>query len=133
MSDSNPPEEPKIIDSTPDKTTTTKPENIKDPKRVAAGKRLTEIPKAAKERKMRERIEEEKKLEGESKGFSFDLKYLYHLAGLAIVGLSLYYNYRPNQREVKAMETIKKEVEGIRTVVVKKSASRKVNTLDSLD
>ena len=69
---------------------------IKDPKRVAAGKRLAQFSEEARRRKMRRQIEDEKKDES----YSFDPKYLYPIAGLAIAGLSFYYTYRQNQQEV---------------------------------
>ena len=71
------------------------------PRRIVARKRLSEILKAAKEKK----IEEEKKEEP----YMFDTKYLYPLAGLTIAGLSLYWSYKQNQKE-----------EEVRTVDIKK-------------
>ena len=78
---------------------------IKDPKRVTAGKRLAQFSEEAKGRKIRRQIEDERKDES----YSFDPKYLYPIAGLAIAGLSIYYTYRQNQREVGA--TIKEETQ----------------------
>ena len=61
-------------------------EKVKDPKRVEAGKKLAQISKHAKERKLREKIQRDNVKEENS-------DYLYYVAigGLVLTGISSYY------------------------------------------
>lgn len=83
-----------VVETTPEvvtKITSDKPVKIKDPKRVAQGKKLTEISKQAKERKMRERIEQETQEEG----WYIPFGYVVGTVGLSLAAGALYYWYTP--------------------------------------
>ena len=69
-------------------------EKKKDPRRVAAGKRLSAISKIAKERKKKQMESDE------SSGGNSIITYI----GVAIALISLVLAYKSNQREEKALE-----------------------------
>jgi hypothetical protein len=70
-------------------------EKKKDPKRVAAGKKLAAISRLAKERKKAEREKPE-----ESSNSDSTITYI----GLAITVVSLWFAYKSHQRETKEPE-----------------------------
>ena len=75
------------------KITTTKKE--KDPKRVEAGKRLAAISKAAKERKLREKIESE----NSNNDFNINYGLVFGFIATAVAITSLYYRREEYKRE----------------------------------
>ena len=111
------------------KITTVKKE--KDPKRVEAGKRLAAISKAAKERKMCNKIESENKQE--NAGFDYNINYglVFGILGTAAAICSLYYTREEYKRETVKHETTRKEPE---PKDVKKTDYRPPeNNLDNLE
>ena len=84
---------------------TTKVKKEKDPERVEAGKRLAAISKAAKERKMRDKIESE----NDSYGFEIYYGLLIGFLRTAVAIESLYYTRKDYERQTKRLETIKEE------------------------
>ena len=79
----------------------------KDPERVEAGKRLAAISKASKERKMRDKIESEKKAgDGD---FSINYGLLFGAIGTAVAIASLYYTRKDYERETINHEVVKEE------------------------
>lgn len=97
--------------------TSTEKTKIKDPKRVEAGKRLAAISKAAKERKMREKVVSEKEDDGISYG------YIIGTIGVVIAAGSLYYAMKQNQQMVTVNEEPK-------NVVIKKNPSHNLDSFD---
>jgi hypothetical protein len=92
-------------------------EKKKDPRRVAAGKRLAAISKIAKERK-RKQVES-----GESSGGGSIITYV----GIAIAFITLIITFRMNQREKKALEPKYTP----QTVTIEKQPDR--STMDTLE
>ena len=84
---------------------TTKVKKEKDPERVEAGKRLAAISKAAKERKMRDKIESE----NDSSGFEINYGLLTGFLGTAVAIGSLYYTRKDYENETKRLDIIKEE------------------------
>ena len=112
------------------KITITKKE--KDPERVEAGKRLATISKAAKERKVRDKIE----LENDSSGFEINYGLLIGFLGTAVAIGSLYYTRKNYERETKRLETIKEDSEPEpKNVEIERSVKIKTrnNHLDTFD
>ena len=66
-------EEPKITAENEEKPKITTVKKVEDPKRVEAGKKLAAISKAAKERKIREKIETENKQDSGDLGINYGL------------------------------------------------------------
>ena len=87
-----------------EKITTKKEDN---PKRVEAGKRLAAISKASKERKMRDKIEAEKK--ASDGDFSINYALLFGAIVTAVAIASLYYTRKDNERETIKHVVVKEE------------------------
>ncbi|CAB4000361.1 Hypothetical predicted protein [Paramuricea clavata] len=92
-------------------------EKKKDPRRVAAGKRLAAISKIAKERKKKQAESDE------SSGCSSMITYV----GIAIAFITLVITFRMNQREEKALEP----KYTLPTVSIEKQPDR--STMDTLE
>ena len=112
------------------KITTVKKE--KDPRRVEAGKRLASISKAARERKMREKILAESKQNDNIERSDINYGLIFGAIGtIAAIG-ALYYKRREDARETKGLETIKEDPE-VKCVDIQKDVpNSKCNTLDCL-
>ena len=82
-----------MSEETAPKITATKKE--KDPKGVEAGKRLAAISKAAKERKMRDKIESE----NSNNDFNINYGLVFGFIGTAVAIVSLYYRREEFKRE----------------------------------
>lgn len=95
-------------------------QKTKDPKRVEARKRLTAISKQAKERKMRERIEEEKNVE--QNDAKYDYTYIIGVSGLWVSLVCRYYTRKRFDLEEKEY----KEEE-------QRNIPKQINNLDSFD
>ena len=114
------------------KITTIKME--KDPKRVEAGKRLAAISKAAKERKMREKIESESKQENDSSGdYNVNYGLVFGIFGTGASIGSFYYIRKEYKRETKKLETIKEELESKHAEIKRSDYRSSENSLDSLE
>ena len=85
-------ETPKTTEVVPKITKETKE---KDPKRVEAGKRCAAISKAAKERKMREKIVSE----NSNNDFNINYGLVFGFIGTAVAIVSLYYRREEYKRE----------------------------------
>ena len=111
------------------KITTTKKE--KDPKRVEAGKWLAAICKAAKERKMREKIESENKQENGSSDYSTNDGLVFGILGTVAAIGSLCYTREEYKRDTVKQETTREEPE-IKHVI-KTDYRPPENNLDSFE
>ena len=105
----------------------------KDPKRVEAGKRSAAISKAAKERKMRNKIESENKQENGSGDYSINYGIVFGILGTAAATGSLYYTREEYKRDTIKQETTREEPEP-KHVEIKKTGYRPPeNNLDSFE
>ena len=83
----------------------------KDPKRVEAGKRLAAISKAAKEKKMRDKIESENKQETGSIFHNINYGLVFGILGTAAAIGSLYYTRKEYKSESKSLDKMREESE----------------------
>ena len=82
------------------KITSAEKERVKDPRRVEQGKKLAAISREAKERKARERTEQQRETEAETKSESFNpYMMIVSVIGIVCGRYYLYSLYRPNEKE----------------------------------
>ena len=109
------------------KITTVKKE--KDPKRVEPGKRLAAISKAAKQRKMRNKIESENKQENGSSDCSINYGIVIGILGTAVsIGSSEEY-----KRDTVKLENTREEPESKHVEIQKTDYRPSENSLDNLE
>ena len=92
-----------------EQTKITTVEKVKDPRRVAQGKRLAAISREAKARKKQERLEQQQQQEGESGNLSYLLPVVIVGGIIATVGCYCYSKKKeeePNEKEEEQSNTI---------------------------
>lgn len=102
--------------STEETKITTDVKKIKDPKKVERGKYLASISKQAKEDKMRRKIEEELKVNGNDETWNFNSGHAVGLFGVGVAAAAIYGSYKfTNNKTTKNrkpdLETIKESEE----------------------
>ena len=111
----------------------TKVKKEKDPKSVEAGKRLAAISKAAKERKMRDKIEAENKQDNSVGDLGINYGLLFGAFGIAVAIGSLYYTRKEHKLEAKNHEIVRHEPVTVHEEPKRKEHKPVVNTLDTLE
>lgn len=122
-------EAPKTAEETPK---ITKEKKEKDPKRVEAGKRLAAICKAAKEKKMRDKIESE----NSNNDFNINYGLVFGFIGTAVAIASLFYRREEYKRETLkpvVINRVEQEKEPKHVETIKPTKKQPEIILDSLE